>query len=60
MATRLSSGIGMRSLSRQEEGSTLAFFLIPTLLVAAVFAFCALAQSPVTELPVDDETEAEG
>lgn len=50
----------MRSLSRQEEGSTLAFFLVPTLLVAAVFAFCALAQSPVSELPVDDETEAEG
>lgn len=58
MPTPLSTSIGRRSLSsRQEEGSALMFFLLPALLVGAVFAFCALAQSPVAELPVDDEAE---
>lgn len=34
------------------------FFLLPTLLVGAVFAFCALARSGAEDLPVSDEQEA--
>lgn len=58
MPTPFTTAIGKRSLSsHQDEGSALMFFLLPALLVGAVFAFCALAQSPVAELPVDDEVE---
>lgn len=58
MPTPFNVAIGKRSLaSRQEEGGALMFFLLPTLLVGAVFAFCALAQSPAAELPVEDEEE---
>lgn len=58
MATRVPTTIGKRSLtSRREEDSALLFFLLPALLVGAVFAFCALAQSPAADLPVEEETE---
>ncbi len=56
MATRPTS-IRLRSLSQQEEGSNWAFFLVPTLFVAAVFLWCAKAESPVASIPVDDEEE---
>lgn len=59
MAGHSATPLGLRSLSaKQESNDTFMFFLLPTLLVAAVFAFCALARSGAEDLPVSDEQEA--
>lgn len=59
MAGHSATPLGLRSLSAAKENNdTFLFFLLPTLLVGAVFAFCALARSSVEDLPVSDEQEA--
>lgn len=59
MAGHSATPLGLRSLSAAKENNdTLMFFLLPTLLVGAVFAFCALAHSGAEDLPVSDEQEA--
>lgn len=60
MAGHSATPLGLRSslAAKQESNDTFLFFLLPTLLVAAVFAFCAFARSSVEDLAVDDEQEA--
>lgn len=59
MAGNSATPLGLRSLSATKENNdTFLFFLLPTLLVGAVFAFCALARSGAEDLPVSDEQEA--
>ena len=59
MAGHSATPLGLRSLSATKESNdTFLFFLLPTLLVGAVFAFCALARSNADDLPVSDEQEA--
>lgn len=59
MAGHSATPLGLRSLAaKQESNDTFLFFLLPTLLVGVVFAFCALARSSAEDLPVSDEQEA--
>lgn len=59
MAGHSATPLGLRSLAAKQEGNdTFLFFLLPTLLVGAVLAFCALAHSDADDLPVSDEQEA--
>lgn len=59
MARIPTSPFGVRKLRRpNEEGSTALFFILPTLLVAAVYVFCALVKSDAEKYMLDDEQEA--
>lgn len=60
MAGHSATPIGLRSsrAAKQEGNDLLLFFLLPALLVAAVFAFCAFARSSAEDLAVGDEQEA--
>lgn len=59
MAGYSATPLGLRSLAAKQEGNdTFLFFFLPTLLVGAVLAFCALARSSAEDLPVSDEQEA--
>ena len=59
MARLPQSPFAARSLAShgEEEGSTLLFFILPPLLVAAVFAFCAYAPSDAQKYSLDEEQE---
>lgn len=59
MAGHSATPLGLRSLAAKQEGNdTFLFFFLPTLVVGAVLAFCALARSSAEELPVSDEQES--